>query len=106
MINDVMNEIAEAEKKAEAIVAAAVERARNISLSAQSEAESIKTEFALALKEKIGEINKAAERDGDREVADVMKQAQDAAAAVAKVNEKTFAKCVEQVAELITKRNA
>lgn len=64
MINEVMKEIAEAEKKAEEIIAAARERAGIIRYGAAEEVEQVKKEYAARLKEELYEIEKKSRERG------------------------------------------
>lgn len=103
MIDEVMKEIAEAERQAEEITAKGAEDARAVLLGAQNEVEQMKKEFALRLKERQTEIMRQAEQQAQQQAAQLLKEAKVRAAETAKVGERTFSKCVESIAEKIAK---
>ena len=98
-----MKEIEEAEAKAEEIISAARERARNISQSARAEVEDIRKEFDARLREELEKIEKRAEIEGDEKANEILKAAKAEADDFAKVNERDFAKCVGKIADKISK---
>lgn len=103
MINDVLKEIEQAEAKADEIAKQAMRRAESLRLGAAAKVEEIKKEYDMRLKESLAKIEADAEKEADEKAAAMRKEIQIEAAAVAKVNERAFAKCVEAVAEKISK---
>ncbi len=103
MISEVMKEIEQAEAKAEEIISAAWERARNISQSARAEVEDIRKEYDARLKEELDKIEKRAEKEGNEQANEILKKAKTEADDVAKANERDFGKCVGKIADRISK---
>lgn len=103
MIEQVMKEVAAAEQRAEEIVKAARDRAKEISDSALQAVEQMKKEHSERLKARLDTISSQAEQDGEEKAAATMREAKVKIGDVVKQSERAFVKCVETVSEQISK---
>ena len=101
MIEEVLNEIAEAEAKAAEIIAAARETAKQISLSTAVESEKIKAEFVAETKRAVAEIKAAAEATAQAEADKISKKATDDAQQLVRSAERNVRAAGEWLAEKI-----
>ena len=105
MIEEVLAQIGEAERKAAAAVDAANETAREISLALAAECEAIRAEYDKETKRMVKEILAEAEKTAEKEAAEKMREAEAAAAALERSAEKNIRAAAEWIADVIIKGN-
>lgn len=104
MIEKVIDEIAEAEKRADEIIHNAAAEAKNEAMSAHTEAETLMKELSGETKRLVGEILSRAEAEAEQSAEAVMHEAVVAAEKMTKQAEKNVQRAVEQIADIVVKR--